>query len=181
MIMAYSMDEQASKRFRHDINDQSKDFVEEIQANILQNSNVYPIEDNIREMITSCQQHRLEAVFPDASFGEVILFDDEMDSWIALYFYEHDFGHSQDLISLSLRAHEFAAIHVKLMAASADSKYSHFAWIRAEPSAGGIGRLNYPLIADFDKSLCRRFSVLQSNGTGMHLLDNRIVPHEPVL
>jgi alkyl hydroperoxide reductase subunit AhpC len=41
-----------------------------------------------------------------------------------------------------------------------DSEFSHFAWINTPRSEGGLGGINYPLVADKTKSIARDYGVL---------------------
>lgn len=55
---------------------------------------------------------------------------------------------------------EFAALGVKVAAASIDSKFSHLAWTQMARSKGGLGPMGIPLIADVSKAMSRAFGCL---------------------
>ena len=48
----------------------------------------------------------------------------------------------------------------KYLGCSIDSKHSHWAWRNTDVNDGGIGKVKYPLIADIDKSVSRKYDVL---------------------
>ena len=43
---------------------------------------------------------------------------------------------------------------------STDSHFSHLAWINLARKEGGLGGLNYPLAADFNKKISEEYGVL---------------------
>ena len=40
------------------------------------------------------------------------------------------------------------------------SQFSHLAWIQTDRKAGGLGDLNYPLVADLTKSITKAYDVM---------------------
>lgn len=43
---------------------------------------------------------------------------------------------------------------------STDSHFTHLAWIKTARENGGLGEINYPLLADITKDLSRDYDVL---------------------
>jgi len=43
---------------------------------------------------------------------------------------------------------------------STDSHFTHLAWIKTARENGGLGQINYPLLADITKDLSRDYDVL---------------------
>ena len=64
-----------------------------------------------------------------------------------------------ELIALNNRMDEFKKRHVEVVGVSIDSQFVHHAWRNTPIEKGGIGQLNYPLIADIDHSICRAYGV----------------------
>jgi peroxiredoxin (alkyl hydroperoxide reductase subunit C) len=54
---------------------------------------------------------------------------------------------------------EFKKRHVEVVGVSIDSQFVHHAWRNTPIEKGGIGQLNYPLVADIDHSICRAYGV----------------------
>jgi peroxiredoxin 2/4 len=55
---------------------------------------------------------------------------------------------------------EFEKRGVQVLGCSVDSQFSHLRWKEMDINSGGIGNVQYPLIADLDKSISRSYDVL---------------------
>jgi|TARA_B100000809_G_scaffold259725_1_gene305270 peroxiredoxin (alkyl hydroperoxide reductase subunit C) len=55
---------------------------------------------------------------------------------------------------------EFEKRGVQVLGCSVDSHFSHLKWKEMDVNNGGIGNVQYPLIADLDKSIARSYDVL---------------------
>tara|TARA_X000000368_G_C23012058_1_gene703954 strand:- start:868 stop:1362 length:495 start_codon:yes stop_codon:yes gene_type:complete len=64
------------------------------------------------------------------------------------------------LIAFDNRVNEFEKRNVQVLGCSVDSHFSHLRWKEMEVNKGGIGKVNYPLISDLDKSIARSYDVL---------------------
>ncbi len=64
-----------------------------------------------------------------------------------------------ELIALNNRINEFKQRNAEVIGISIDSQFVHHAWRNTPIEKGGIGQLNYPLIADIDHSICRTYGV----------------------
>jgi peroxiredoxin (alkyl hydroperoxide reductase subunit C) len=96
--------------------------------------------------------------------------------WIVLFFYPLDFTFvcPTELIAFSDNVEEFEKLNAQLLAVSIDSHYTHLAWKNTPRNKGGIGDINYPLIADLDKSISRDYGVLLEEGIalrGLFIID----------
>lgn len=81
---------------------------------------------------------------------------------IVLFFYPLDFTFvcpTEILAFENMRA-EFEARGCVVVGCSIDSCYTHQAWLATPVEKGGIQGVNYPLIGDVTKELCRKFDVL---------------------
>jgi peroxiredoxin (alkyl hydroperoxide reductase subunit C) len=77
--------------------------------------------------------------------------------WVVLFFYSGDFTSvcSTEVPEFARRQGDFAALNAVVLGLSADSIYSHEAWIaKMEPKIG------YPLLSDFRKEVCRAYDFL---------------------
>lgn len=87
---------------------------------------------------------------------------DYAGQYVVLFFYPLDFTFvcPTEIIAYSDRAAEFAAIGCQLIGCSTDSHFTHLAWINTDRKNGGLGKLNYPLLADKNMSIARSYGVL---------------------
>jgi peroxiredoxin 2/4 len=100
-----------------------------------------------------------------------------------LFFYPLDFTFvcPTEIIAFSDRVAEFMERGVQVVGVSVDSEYSHLAWKGIPRAEGGLGEINYPLVADLKKEIATAYDVLAPDGTayrGLFLIDRTgIVRH----
>lgn len=101
------------------------------------------------------------AVMADNSFKDVSL-SDYKGKKVVLFFYPLDFTFvcPTEIIAFDHRLAEFEKRGVQVLGCSIDSEFSHLAWKNTNVNNGGIGNVKYPLIADKDKSISRKYDVL---------------------
>ncbi len=103
-----------------------------------------------------------------------------------VFFYPLDFTFvcPSEIIAFSHRYNEFQERGVNVIGISVDSQFSHFAWRETPVEKGGIGRINFPLVADLTKDIARDYDVLLNNAValrGSFLIDDKgIVRHAVV-
>jgi len=103
-----------------------------------------------------------------------------------VFFYPLDFTFvcPSEIIAFSHRYEEFQKRGVNVVGVSVDSQFSHFAWRETPVNKGGIGRINFPLVADLTKNIARDYDVLLGDSValrGSFLIDaNGIVRHAVV-
>jgi len=103
-----------------------------------------------------------------------------------LFFYPLDFTFvcPSEIISFANRLEDFKERGAEVIAVSVDSKYTHLAWKNTEVKKGGIGDIQYPLVADLTKSIARDYDVLFGEAValrGTFLFDQQgIVRHQLV-
>ncbi len=125
------------------------------------------------------------AVMPDNSFSEISL-SDYKGKYVVLFFYPLDFTFvcPSEIIAFDHRLQEFKDRGVEVIGVSIDSHFSHLAWKNTAVNNGGIGNVQYPLIADIDKSVTTAFDVLTGPGIalrGSFLIDKEgVVQHQVV-
>ncbi|HUU83414.1 MAG TPA: peroxiredoxin [Phycisphaerae bacterium] len=92
------------------------------------------------------------------------------DKWLVLFFYPLDFTFvcPTEIIAFSDAYDRFAELGAKVAAVSVDSQYSHLAWVKTARSEGGLGKVTFPLIADLNKEIARKYDVLLE-GAGVAL------------
>ncbi len=127
------------------------------------------------------------AVMPDGSFAELSLAN-YRGSKVVLFFYPLDFTFvcPTELLAHHHRLTEFEKRGVQVLGVSIDSHFSHWAWRNTAVDNGGIGAVGYPLIADIDKSIARKYDVLlgrdeHGNGGGVALRGSFLIDEEGVV
>lgn len=104
---------------------------------------------------------KAQAVMADGSFKEIKL-SDYKGKWVVLYFYPLDFTFvcPTEIIAFSDKMGDFKAIGAEVIGVSVDSHFTHLAWRNVPRAEGGLGKLEYPLVADLNKSIARDYGVL---------------------
>lgn len=103
-----------------------------------------------------------------------------------LFFYPLDFTFvcPTEIIAFNHRLGEFSSRHVKVIAVSVDSHFSHLAWKKNPVNQGGIGNIQIPMVSDLNKNISRDYDVLFNESValrGSFLIDrNGVVRHQVV-
>lgn len=128
---------------------------------------------------------KAQAVLPSKEFKQVSL-SDYKGQYVLLFFWPLDFTFvcPTEIIAFSDRNEEFAKLGVQVLGVSIDSHFTHLAWRNVPRPEGGLGEINYPLVADLNKDISRSYDVLLPSGIalrGLFLIDkNGIVRHQVV-
>ena len=103
-----------------------------------------------------------------------------------LFFYPLDFTFvcPSEIISFDNSLAEFKARGAEVIGVSVDSHFSHIAWKNTPVNQGGIGQIQYPLVADITKKISRDYDVLITDAValrGTFLIDqDGIVRHQVI-
>ncbi|KAB2836105.1 peroxiredoxin, partial [bacterium] len=121
------------------------------------------------------------AVMEDNSFKEISL-SDYKGKKVILFFYPLDFTFvcPTEIIAFSQQIEEFKKRGVQVLGCSIDSQFSHLAWKKTPRAEGGLGEIKYPLIADVNKDISRKYGVLLE-GAGIALRGLFLIDEEGVL
>lgn len=116
-----------------------------------------------------------QAVMPDGSFKQVTL-EDYRGKYVVLFFYPLDFTFvcPTEIIAFSDANQQFAERGVQLLSASIDSHFTHLAWRQRPRSEGGLGDIQYPMLADVNRKIGEAYGVLTEGGValrGLFLID----------
>lgn len=128
---------------------------------------------------------KAQAIMPDGTFQEISL-SDYRGKHVLLFFYPMDFTFvcPTEIIAFSEAMTEFKKLGVEVLGCSVDSQFTHLAWINTPRQEGGLGGIQYPLIADITKSIAADYQVLLCDGValrGLFLIDKEgIVRHQLV-
>jgi peroxiredoxin (alkyl hydroperoxide reductase subunit C) len=103
-----------------------------------------------------------------------------------VFFYPLDFTFvcPSELLAFDHRIEEFKKRNVEVIGVSIDSHFSHNAWRNTAVNDGGIGAVNYTLVADMTHSICQAYDVESEGGVafrGSFLIDeDGLVRHQVV-
>ena len=126
-----------------------------------------------------------QAVMGDNTFEEVQL-SSYRGKYVLLFFYPLDFTFvcPSEIIAFDTALDKFRAKNAEVIGVSVDSHFTHLAWKNTPRDQGGIGDINYPLVADLDKNISREYGILSGESValrGLLLIDKEgIVRHELV-
>lgn len=126
-------------------------------------------------------------VMPDNTIDESFNLKSYLNSKVGvLFFYPLDFTFvcPSEIIAFDNRLKEFKTRGVEVIGVSVDSHFTHLAWKNTPVDKGGIGQVQYPLVADLTKSIARDYDVLVNDSVafrGTFLIDkNFVVRHQIV-
>jgi peroxiredoxin (alkyl hydroperoxide reductase subunit C) len=126
------------------------------------------------------------AVLPDNSFKEDFRLSNFRGKYVLLFFYPLNFTFvcPSEILAFNKAVKEFEENNCQLIGVSIDSAYSHLAWKKTKVNDGGIGDIQYPLVADLDKSISKSYEVLLNDSIalrGLFLIDrDGVVRHQVV-
>ncbi|MEA2012942.1 MAG: peroxiredoxin, partial [Verrucomicrobiota bacterium] len=127
-----------------------------------------------------------QAVMPNNTIKEDFTLSSLRGKHVVLFFYPLDFTFvcPSEIIAFDKKLDEFKERNTEVVGISIDSQFSHFAWKNTEPKAGGIGNIQFPLVADLSKNISRDYGVLFNDEValrGLFLIDkDGIIRHSVV-
>jgi peroxiredoxin 2/4 len=113
------------------------------------------------------------AIMGDNSFKEISL-SDYKGKKVVLFFYPLDFTFvcPTEILAFNHRLGDFEKRGVQVIGCSVDSKWSHYGWKNTDVKNGGIGDIQYPILADIDKKIARSYDVLKGATPATVLTDD---------
>ena len=102
-----------------------------------------------------------QAVMPDNTFKDISM-SDYKGKYVVLFFYPLDFTFvcPSEIIAFDHRLNDFKAKGVEVIGCSVDSHFSHLAWKNTPINKGGIGPVQFPIVADIKKTIATDYDVL---------------------
>ncbi len=103
-----------------------------------------------------------------------------------LFFYPLDFTFvcPSEIIAFNKRLGAFRERGAEVIAVSVDSHFTHLAWKNTPVKSGGIGQVQFPMVADLTKSIARDYDVLMGEAValrGTFLIDESgIIRHQVI-
>jgi peroxiredoxin (alkyl hydroperoxide reductase subunit C) len=103
-----------------------------------------------------------------------------------LFFYPLDFTFvcPSEIIAFHNRLEEFKSRDCEVIGVSVDSHFTHLAYKNTDVNNGGIGKIEYPLVADITKQIARDYDVLVNDSVafrGTFLIDQDFVVRHQVV
>ncbi|NMG76815.1 peroxiredoxin [Aromatoleum diolicum] len=126
------------------------------------------------------------AVLGNNEIKDITFSDATKGKYAVVFFYPLDFTFvcPSELIAFDHRLEEFKKRNVEVLGVSIDSQFSHLAWKNTPVNKGGIGQVQYTLVADIKHEICRAYDVEAEGGVafrGSFLIDkNGVVRHQVV-
>ena len=123
-----------------------------------------------------------DAVMPDNSFAPLSL-SSYQGKYVYLLFYPLDFTFvcPSEILAFNKKLDEFKKRNCEVIAISVDSKFTHLAWKNTPIENGGIGQVQYPMVADLNKEITRAYGIEHPASValrGLFLIDPKgIVRH----
>jgi peroxiredoxin 2/4 len=126
-----------------------------------------------------------QAVMPNDSFEELTL-STLRGKYVVLFFYPLDFTFvcPSEILAFNGQLPRFKEKNAEVLGVSVDSHFTHLAWRQTPIEDGGIGQIQFPLIADLNKSISKAYGVLLNDQValrGLFLIDRQgVVRHQLV-
>ncbi|WP_414973562.1 peroxiredoxin [Geobacter sulfurreducens] len=127
-----------------------------------------------------------DAVMPDNTFATVKL-SSYRGKYVVLFFYPLDFTFvcPSEILAFNKKLDQFKAKNCEVIGVSVDSKFTHMAWKNTPVENGGIGNIQYPLVADLKKEIATQYGVLFEGAgvalRGLFLIDTKGVVRHAVI
>ncbi len=127
------------------------------------------------------------AVMPDNQIKE----DFNLKSYLKgsygiVFFWPLDFTFvcPSEILAHDNRVPAFSERNTKVVGISVDSQFTHLAWKNTPVAKGGLGEIQFPMVADLDKSITKSFGILTGGVValrGTFLIDREgVVRHQVV-
>ncbi len=101
------------------------------------------------------------AVMEDGSIKDDFKLSDYRGQYVVLFFYPLDFTFvcPSEIIAHDHRVAAFKERGVQIIGVSIDSQFSHHAWRNTPVAKGGIGPVQFPLVADVSHEITAKFGI----------------------
>ncbi len=101
------------------------------------------------------------AVMPNGVIDENFKLRDLRGKYVVLFFYPLDFTFvcPTEIIAHHKRMAQFKEKGVEVVGVSIDSQFTHFAWRNTPVEEGGIGVIDFPLVADVKHEIAQAYGI----------------------
>jgi peroxiredoxin 2/4 len=124
------------------------------------------------------------AVLPSGEINEQFKLSDLRGKYVVLFFWPLDFTFvcPTEIIAHDRRLAQFKERNVEVVGISIDSQFTHFAWRSTPVKEGGIGPVQFPMVADITHAITQAYGVEHPGGVALRasfLIDrDGIVQHQ---
>ena len=126
------------------------------------------------------------AVMPGGVIEDHFKLSSLRGGYVVLFFWPLDFTFvcPTEIIAHDRRIAQFKERHAEVVGVSIDSQFTHLAWRNTPLKQGGIGPVQFPLVADVNHGITKAYGVEHPDGVALRasfLIDrNGIVQHQVV-
>lgn len=126
------------------------------------------------------------AVMPDGTIKDDFTLSDLRGKYVVLFFWPLDFTFvcPTEIVAHDHRIAQFRERGVEVVGVSIDSQFAHFTWRSTSIREGGIGPVQFPMVADIKHAITCAYGVEHPDGVALRasfLIDkNGIVQHQVV-
>jgi peroxiredoxin (alkyl hydroperoxide reductase subunit C) len=123
---------------------------------------------------------------PDGVIKEDFKLSDLRGKYVVLFFWPLDFTFvcPTEIIAHNKRMEHFKGRNVEVVGVSIDSQFTHFAWRSTAINDGGIGAVDFPMVADVKHEITKAYGIEHPDGVAMRasfLIDQQgVVQHQVV-
>jgi peroxiredoxin (alkyl hydroperoxide reductase subunit C) len=127
-------------------------------------------------------EFKAQAVMPDNTINPEFSLEDLKGKYVVLFFYPLDFTFvcPTEILAFNRKVDEFKALGAEVVGVSVDSQFTHLAWKNTPVEQGGIGNVQFPLVADLNKSIAKDYGVLVK-GAGVAFRGTFLIDREGVV
>jgi len=122
-----------------------------------------------------------QAVMPNNAMEDLTL-SSYKGKYVCLFFYPLDFTFvcPSEIIAFNKALGQFKDKNCEIIGVSVDSQFTHFAWKQTPVEKGGIGNIQFPLVADLNKKISLSYGVLLED-MGVSLRGLFIIDREGII
>ncbi|MBA1201922.1 peroxiredoxin [Pseudomonas capeferrum] len=126
------------------------------------------------------------AVLGDGSIVDSFKFSSLRGKYVVLFFWPLDFTFvcPSEIIAHNNRMDKFRELGVEVVGVSIDSQFTHYAWRSTPVEQGGIGPVEFTMVADVKHEITRAYGIEHDEGVALRasfLIDQQgVVQHQVV-
>ena len=134
---------------------------------------------------TEAPNFTAQAVMPNGTI-EPLSLEQFRGEYVVLFFWPLDFTFvcPTEIIAHNKRVESFKERNVQLIGCSIDSQFTHAAWRNTAIDKGGIGEVDFPMVADVKHEIANSYGILHDAGVALRasfLIDkDGVVQHQVV-